>query len=120
LIRGKDTCLISYGPDLIRLEKLIKDNNLEVGLVNARFIKPVDNDMLNELSNRYSKIVVIEQVVNNGSLYSLILDYYNKKNISINIDSMNFNVDILLPHGKIEEVLNNYGLSDNDILQKIK
>ncbi len=119
LIRGKDTCLISYGPDLIRLEKLIKDNNLEVGLVNARFIKPVDNDMLNELSNRYSKIVVIEQVVNNGSLYSLILDYYNKNNISINIDSMNFNVDTLLPHGKVEEVLNNYGLSDEEIINKI-
>ena len=120
LIKGENTCVISYGPDLIRLEKIIKDNNLNVGLVNARFIKPIDENMLNELSDKYSKLVVIEQVVNNGSLYSLVLDYYNKNNINITIDSMNFNVDTLLPHGKVEEVLNHYGLSDEEIINKIK
>ena len=75
--------------------------------------------MLNDLYKKYSKIVVIEQVVNNGSLYSMILDYYNKNNINIAIDSMNFNIDILLPHGKVEEVLNHYGLSDEEIIDKI-
>ena len=120
LINGNNTCVISYGPDLIRLEKLIKDNNLNVGLVNARFINPVDNVMLNELSKKYSKVIVIEQVINNGSLYSLVLDYYNKNNINITIDSMNFNVDTLLPHGKVEEVLNHYGLSDEEIIKKCK
>lgn len=120
LIKGNDTCIISYGPDLIRYEKLIKDNNLNVGLVNARFIKPLDERMLKELSNVYNKIIVIEQVVNNGSLYSLILDYYSKNDININVKSINFNVDILLPHGKVEEVLDNYGLSDEDIINKIR
>ena len=120
LKEGNDTCIISYGPDLIRYEKLIKDNNLNVGLVNARFIKPIDEVMLKNLSGKYNKIIVIEQVVNNGSLYSLILDYYNKNNININVDSINFNVDTLLPHGKVEEVLNDYGLSDEDIINMIK
>ena len=120
LKEGNDTCIISYGPDLIRYEKLIKDNNSNVGLVNARFIKPIDEVMLKNLSGKYNKIIVIEQVVNNGSLYSLILDYYNKNNINIHVDSINFNVDTLLPHGKVEEVLNDYGLSDQDILDAIK
>ena len=120
LKEGNDTCIISYGPDLIRYEKLIKDNNLNVGLVNARFIKPIDEVMLKKLFGKYNKIIVIEQVVNNGSLYSLILDYYNKNNININVKSINFNVDTLLPHGKVEEVLNDYGLSDEDILNIIK
>lgn len=117
---GNDTCIISYGPDLIRYEKLIMDNNVNVGLVNARFIKPIDEVMLKNLSGKYNKIIVIEQVVNNGSLYSLILDYYNKNNINIHVKSINFNVDTLLPHGKVEEVLNDYGLSDEDILNIIK
>ena len=120
LIDGSKTCIISYGPDLIRYEKLIKENDLNIGLVNARFIKPVDEVMLYNLSTKYQRIVVIEQVVNNGSLYSLILDYYNKNNINIHVDSINFNVDTLLPHGKVEEVLNDYGLSDQDILDAIK
>ena len=120
LIKGSNTCIVSYGPDLSRYEKLIKDNNLGVGLVNARFIKPIDEALLKDLSTRYNKIIVIEQVVNNGSLYSLILDYCSKNDINVNIKSMNFNVDTLLPHGKVEEVLNHYGLSDDEILNMIK
>ena len=117
---GGNTCIISYGPDLLRYEKLIKDNNLNIGLINARFIKPIDEKLLKDISSKYNKLIVIEQVVNNGSLYSLILDYLNKIESKITIKSMNFNVDTIIPHGKTDVILDNFGLSDEDIISMIK
>ncbi len=116
---GQKKCVISYGPDVLRLQKLIDDNNLNVGLVNARFIKPMDEKMLVEVFDNYDEIVVIEQVVTPGSLYDAILKFMNDIHVQRVIQSLSFNPDIPIKHGQIDEVLNHYGFSDEDILRLI-
>ena len=117
---GEETCVITYGPDISRIQRIIVDNNLNCGLVNARYIRPLDDEMISNIATNYKKIIVIEQSINNGGLYHLVLDYLNSNDIIIPVKSIAFNRDTLLPHGKIDVVLDNYGMSEEDILNILK
>ncbi|AKU79728.1 1-deoxy-D-xylulose-5-phosphate synthase N-terminal domain-containing protein [Spiroplasma turonicum] len=69
--------LISYGVVLEKLKEFIKKNNLKINLVNARFIKPLDINLLEKI--RYNKIYVYEEVLETNSLYEKIINYYKSK-----------------------------------------
>ncbi len=120
VLKGKKACVISYGPEINRIQKLIEDHQLNLTLVNARFIRPIDEGILEELLNTYKKIVVIEQVIQRGSLYQDIVTFANQREYNSKIESISFANNVILPHGKISEVLNHYGFSDEDVLKKIR
>lgn len=120
ILRGDTYCVISYGPDVLRIANIVKSNNLNATVINARFIKPLDEKVLLEIASKFKHITVIEQVVKPGNLYSSILDFYNTNGLNIRVKSVSFNPDIPILHGKIEEVLDNYGMSEQDFINAIK
>ena len=120
LIDGENTVVIAYGAKIKYLDKLIKDNNLNVGLCNARFIRPIDKNMLDKLFANYKNILVIESVIESGSLYEKILDYKEQKQYKSRIFKHLFNDDIVVPHGSLRDLYDNYGFSDNDLINVIK
>ncbi len=121
MLYGKKGIVISYGHDLIRIENIIKENNLDVTLINARFIKPIDINIVQEILESKLPILVIEQAVNIGTLASNILEYATNNNYLITkFQSMGFNQNISIPHGKINEIFDAYNFGNKDILDKIK
>lgn len=118
---GKKAVVISYGNDLDKITSVIKDNNLDVALINARFIRPVDEKMLKEIFERKVPILVIEQAVQIGALFSNIIYYASKNNIKCpNVSTLGFEPDDIIEHGDLEIVLNHNGFSKENILAKIK
>ncbi|MDE5855654.1 MAG: hypothetical protein K2H06_01265, partial [Anaeroplasmataceae bacterium] len=65
-------------------------------------------------------VLVIEQVTIKGSLYQGIIEYAYQNGFKTKIESISFEENVSIPHGKIEEVLNHYGMSKEDILNKIR
>ncbi|MDE6655562.1 MAG: hypothetical protein K2J85_01055, partial [Anaeroplasmataceae bacterium] len=120
LKKGHKICVISYGPDVLRIQKLIERDGLDCALVNARYIRPLDTKVLDEALSLYERIVVIEQVTIKGSLYQDIVLYAYQNEYQTKIETISFEENISIPHGKIEDVLNHYGLSEEDILNKIR
>lgn len=118
--RGQDVAIISYGPDILRLEKLIQEEQLSCSLIDARFIRPLDTEVLEEVLANHQKVVVLEQIILDGSLYQDIVLYAQKNHFSTRIESLSFDTNTILPHGKIAEILEDYGLSNKDILNKIR
>ncbi len=114
-----DTCVISYGSDLIRIRNIIKENNLKVDLINALFIKPMDMNIINKL-NKYKSILIYEQIVKQNSLGSNIIYELYQLNYNIKVKHMCLDVDDYLVHGDIPSVLSKYKLGDDDILREIK
>lgn len=113
--KGSKAIIISYGADLTKIESL----NLDCYLVNARFIRPIDKDLLTNLASLDLPILVYEQVVNSGSLGQMIEDYL----VAINFDmkkfkKMNFDENKVVTHGNIEEVLKRYNLGEKDIISE--
>ncbi len=111
---------ITYGPDVYRIKRIIIENNLSVALINARFIRPMDTKMLDEIFNLERPILVYEQVVSSGSLYSKILEYKNKNSKTSRVDAININADTIIEFGDVNSVLDKYGLGDKDILEGLK
>lgn len=117
---GSEKILISYGPDVLRLKKIINDNKLNVKVVNARFIKPMDYKMLDRLFKENKPIYIFEQAVNNGTLYHKILEYKEKNNYSSKIYALGLDINSKIKYGKISEVLDDLGFSDEDFINWLK
>lgn len=86
VLKGKKVCVISYGPEINRIQKLIEDHQLNLTLVNARFIRPIDEEILEELLNTYKKIVVIEQVIQREAYIKILLPLRIKGNIILRLN----------------------------------
>lgn len=119
-IKGQNTCVISYGPDLFRIQKIIQEAQLNCSLVNARFIRPFDQNLLHDILIHHKKVIIIEQLTIKGSLYQDIVVYAFQNQLNVKIESISFDENQILPHGKIEEVLNHSGMSDEEIANKIR
>jgi len=113
---GKDVAVISYGRILNKLKEVTK--NLDVTLVNALFINPIDKDMLDSLIKDYKKLLVIEDVIDEGSLANSIMLYAYQNNIDINIEKRNVN-NTYAPTGSIEDLDKLYKLDDESLKEFI-
>ena len=111
--------IIAYGPDVDKLVKRIKVNNLNIAVVNARFLKPLDKDMLKEIANLNKKIYTYENEMLNGGLSSAIVTYYADCNIKVNLKRFGIN-DEFIEHGSIQSLRKNYNLDLNYVLNYIK
>lgn len=67
--------IITYGSDVLGLYEALESAGLSdyVGLVNARFIKPYDKNMLAKMANQSKIVIIYEQVTYEGSLGANIM-----------------------------------------------
>lgn len=93
--------IISYGPDVDRIVHAAKENKKELIVVNARFFKPLDEEMLDYLFNTQLPIHVYETDCKIGSLSSAILEYKNKTEKDIQILGID---DHFVTHGSIRSL----------------
>jgi len=115
LKEGKKAIVISYGPDVKRIASL----NLDIMVVNARFIKPYDEAMLNKIFDLGLPIIVFEQAISSGTLYHNILDYKEKNNLKSKVYSHTFGPNTLIPHGSINDIYESFGFSNEAFINKI-
>ena len=115
LNEGNKLIVISYGPDLIRLNKIIKDNNFDCMLIDAKSIRPMDEDMLHKLFKMNKEMLVIEQLVSSGTLYHHILEFKELNKYSSNVIKHSFGSDTIIPHGKISDIYDHFDFSDESL-----
>jgi transketolase len=75
-----DTAILSTGAMLKYAYDFVKDNNLNYSLYSFPFIKPMDNDLLFSVANRYKKIITIEEHQRSAGFGSAILEALNDLN----------------------------------------
>ena len=119
LNEGKNGIIVGYGDDILRINEIVKENNLDLLVVNAKSIKPIDINMLNKLFDLNLPIMVFEQIISSGSLYDKILEYKENNNFKSKIYKHSFDSDTIITHGKKEDVFKAYGLSNEEILNWI-
>lgn len=119
ILIGEKICVITYGDDVFKIKNIALKHNLNIGIINARFIRPIDENLLNMIINKYDKFIILEQIIAKGTLYHKILAYFNNHNIYKKVKSISFDENEIIHHGKIDDVLNHYGMSEEDILKSI-
>ena len=114
-----DLVLIGYGPSLDLLKEANDKLGLDASIVNARFIKPIDEHMLDEIFSKHIKVLVYEEASNVGGLYPQILKYMAKHEHHHKIVEMSI-TDMVVEHGHYEDMLNIYHMDVDSIVNKIK
>jgi 1-deoxy-D-xylulose-5-phosphate synthase len=123
-VREGDSCVImAIGPMLQVAEEaaeLLKREGINVQIVNARFIKPLDEQMLLALASEGKHMIVLEENAELGGLGSSVLEFYSLKGIyglTIRIIGV---PDIFVEHGTIKEQRKEIGLTAERVATELK
>lgn len=116
ITEGNDGTLITYGDFLnesINIINRLKENNINLELVNARFQKPIDEEYFNKILNKNKKIFAYEESMIIGSLGSYLKTKTNKEIIIYGIK------DDFICQGTRKELLKMLELDEESIYKKI-
>jgi 1-deoxy-D-xylulose-5-phosphate synthase len=124
LSEGKDLVIMALGSmvkEAIECKEILAKDKISIGVVNARFIKPLDKHLLTELFNKYKILVTIEE----GSLSSgwgqEVAAYCFSKGNHLKTKIVNLGLpDQFIPAGKRKELFCQYGFDAKSLAKKIK
>jgi len=119
--RGEKIALVSFGTMMDKAyavyERLAAEN-FSPTLINARFAKPIDLDMVASLAN-YEHVYVMEDAAKIGGFGAKILEAANEIGIELkNLKRFAF-PDAFLPQGEAEEIFHKYGLDVENMAAEI-
>ncbi|HQN74973.1 MAG TPA: transketolase C-terminal domain-containing protein, partial [Bacillota bacterium] len=115
--RNSTKTLIAYGDNFTRLKEYVEQEDLAINLVNARFIKPLDEKLLDELLKNNDELYVLEDVTKISGLGSSILEYMSEINIFKPLTIFGL-PDEFIPQGTQEELYAKYHM-DSITITKI-
>lgn len=107
--------MVSVG---IEIHEKLKQNGFKSSLINARFIKPIDEEMIIHIGKSHEKIIVIEENVIIGGYGSEVLRLINKNNIKCEVKLFGID-DKFIEHGKRDILLELCGLNSESIYTNI-
>ena len=118
--KGSDAVIITYG-DFVNNAKIIVNNlkkdKLNIGIINARFIKPIDTSMLDKIIKAKKPIIVYEEACLIGSLGSMISSYIVNSNTKIKCFGIK---DTFVKQGKYDIIIKKLGLDVDTMASNIK
>lgn len=116
---GPKTAIIATGK-MVQKAVIAKEKyNLDVKIINAVFIKPVDKEMLKELKEANYNIITLEDNVLNGGLGSQVTMELQKYGFNGKIICMGFD-DKFIEQGTVEELFKQEKITINDIKENVE
>lgn len=122
LKKGQDAAILTFGttiPMALEAAGILEKRGISVKVINARFIKPLDEEMLLELFKENMPILTIEEAVLQGGFGSSILEYAHEKGFHhMEIDCMGI-PDQFIEHGSVEKLLEEIGMTTDDVVKRM-
>lgn len=119
---GDDAALLAVGSmvnySLKAAEKLASEEII-CDVINMRFIKPLDTDMLDHVAGKHSKIVTLEESSLVGGFGSSVLEYFNEKNYKNDILRIGI-PDHFIEHGTQKELHQLLKMDPESIVERVK
>ena len=113
---GQDVCILNFGVLIDRALEIVQEKNY--GLCDMRFVKPLDEELIDEICKKYSKIVTLEDHTTKGGCGSAVNEYLLSKKITVPV--LNLGLDDVFPeHGSRNEILELNGLDIDSIKEQI-
>lgn len=103
----------------VEVRDVLKRMGYQVSLINARFVKPIDTDMVDEVIKNHRLIVCMEENVKRGGYGEYVISYiaelaaHNAKIMNISIP------DEFVEHGSVEQLYEHLGFDKDSIVERI-
>src|SRR5699024_7414093 len=117
LKEGSDVHIISFGPTISLAEKAadsLDQKDIEAGVVNARFIKPLDEDYLHKIGQTGTPLVVVEESMLTGGLGSKIATFLSDNHYTNKIKRIGIDNEYI-EHGDVNLLLEDIGITADNI-----
>ncbi len=115
---GTDAVVFTIGTTFNLAKQAIKEVQGSIALVNSRFVKPLDENLILELAKKNKNIITIEENCLNGGFGSAISELLHKHNIKANVKSIGI-PDRFVEHGNTDLLKKDVGLSKENIVKTI-
>jgi 1-deoxy-D-xylulose-5-phosphate synthase len=122
LSNGKDVAMLAVGSMVNyaqQASETLKENNLSCEIVNMRFVKPLDADMIDDIASRHSKIVTLEENNLPGGFGSAVVEYLSERNLKNDVLRIGL-PDKFVDHGTQAELHKILGIDVDGIARQIK
>ncbi len=124
LREGKDVAIVAYGsmvtPSIAAAEQLSAEG-IEATVVNARFVKPIDEEMILRIADQYALIVTVEEAYLAGGFGSAVLETLEANGLQDKLKVVRLGVaDEIVTHGDPKVLLAQYSLDVNGITETVK
>ena len=111
---GKSVAVLSIGPIGTSVEQAIDESNLDIAHYDMRFLKPLDNKLLQEVGEQFKTIITVEDGSRDGGMGSAVLEWmadhgYTPRVIRLGI------ADNFVEHGTVEQLYEACGISKEAI-----
>ncbi|MBF0463853.1 MAG: 1-deoxy-D-xylulose-5-phosphate synthase [Nitrospirae bacterium] len=119
---GTDVAILASGQSVsyaLLAAKRLESSGVSASVVNMRFIKPLDGDLIVKLSQKVKAIVTVEENVTAGGFGSLVLEFLNAtglNNVAVKVLGI---ADKFVEHGRQDILRKLYGIDDDGIYQTV-
>ncbi|MFT7824614.1 MAG: 1-deoxy-D-xylulose-5-phosphate synthase [Sulfurimonas sp.] len=119
LQEGEDILLIGYGNGVGRAMLTAEKLEQKAGVLDLRFVKPLDTEMLSKLSGEYKKWYVFSDSAAQGGVGSALLEFLNEENVTdVSLTTFEYD-DAFITHGSSKLVEESLGLLPEQLAARI-
>ena len=121
---GEDVAIIAYGTMVqpaIEAASNLEKNDIDATVMNARFVKPLDADLILNIAKTHRLIVTVEEAYLAGGFGSAVLELLESNGIQDQVKVVRMGVpDRIVTHGDAKLLLAKYGLDADGIYLRVK
>ncbi len=115
--KGESVALLAFGACVSEAEKAA--DVINATLVNMRFVKPLDTELIAEMASKHDLLVTIEDNAVLGGAGSAVNEYLAKAGLLTPVINLGL-PDEFMPHGQRNELLADAGLSADGIIRHVE
>ncbi len=121
LEKGKEIAILAVG-NMVRTAVQVTENLRKKGyeptLVNMRFVKPLDTELLDIIKEDHSLIVTMEENVKSGGFGEQVMTYYGSRmhGPAVRIVAIE---DRFVPHGSVEDLMRQQQMDSDSVTERM-
>lgn len=122
LHKGRDIALLAVGSMVstaVHICEKMRAEGLDCSLVNARFVKPIDTEILDLLAETHTCFVTLEENVKQGGYGIQVTDYVHRKHQSCRACNITL-PDDYVEHGDVTKLRQGLGIDSDSIIRRLR
>lgn len=120
---GEDGTFLAFGTQVsecLQASRILRKEGLEVGVINARFAKPLDMETITRAINETGFLITVEENVLSGGFGSAVLEAANQAGLPVNNIRCMGIPDKFIEHGQRAELLADLGLDAKGLAEEAR
>jgi 1-deoxy-D-xylulose-5-phosphate synthase len=123
LREGEDLLILAIGSTVypsLRAAERLEDIGIHTAVINSRFLKPIDGDLICDWAKRTGRVLTVEENVLQGGFGSAVLELFQERDFfSIQVKRLGI-PDLFVEHGPQTLLRAKYGIDENGIFRGAK